>query len=388
MPVVSLTRKGHDRIGSGHPWIYRSDLAREPAGTKPGPVRILDARGHFAALAHYSPKSKIALRLLSLEDQPIDGTFYRERIARSIELRRSMFPDADAVRLVHGEADLLPGLVVDRYGDVLSVQTLTAPMDDIREMLFDLLEDQLHPRAIVERNDPRVRELEGLPQRKGVVRGATPGVIEYHEGTVRLVADPLEGQKTGAFLDQRENHLAARGYARGECLDCFSYSGGFALQLSQVAERVVAVEMAPKAAVDLRASVERNAAGPKVEVREVNVFDLLRDEIDKGTRFDTVVLDPPAFAKTKDKLSAAIRGYKEINLRALQLLRPGGILVTCSCSYHLGPEQFEQVVLAASIDAKRPLQIVERRGASRDHPTLLGGPETRYLKVLIGRVPA
>ncbi len=388
LQAVALTRRGQLRLASGHPWIYRSDLAVAPALPQGGPVRLVDARGRFAAIAHYSPLSKIALRLLSLEDQPIDRAFFAGRLARAIDLRRLVLPEADAVRLVHGEADLLPGLVVDRYADVLSVQTLTAPMDAMRETIFDLLQEQLSPRAIVERNDPRSRELEGLPQRKGVVRGGAPGIVEYREGEVRLLADPLEGQKTGAFLDQRENHLAARLYARGDCLDCFSYNGGFALQLAKGgATRIVAVEMAPKALVELRGSLGRNDLEGRVEVADKNVFDLLRDEIDRGIRYDTVVLDPPAFAKTKDRLSSALRGYKEINLRALQLLRPGGILVTCSCSYHVGPELFEETVLSAAIDARRPLQIVERRGAGRDHPTLLGAPETRYLKVLIGRVP-
>ena len=385
--VAEISRRGVDRARLGHPWIYRSDLAKTPALPEGGAVRVVDARGHFVALAHYSGRSKIALRLLTQEDQPIGPDFYGARIDRAIELRAMARPGADAVRLVHGESDLLPGLVVDRYRDVLSVQTLTPAMDAMRETIFDLLTERLAPRAIVERNDGRTRELEGLPSRKGVVRGEPPGIVEYLEGSVRLLADPIEGQKTGSFLDQSENHLAAAAYARGDCLDCFSYNGGFALQLAGRAAKVVAIEMGPKAAAECREGVVRNGA-TNVEVREANVFDVLRDEIDRGVRYDTIILDPPAFAKTKDKLEAALRGYKEVNLRAIQLLRPGGVLVTCSCSYHVGPERFEEMVLSAANDARRPLQIVERRGAGRDHPTLLGVPETRYLKVLIARTPA
>ncbi len=387
LPKAELTRRGADRVKTGHPWIYRSDLAREPALPGGGEVKVVDGRGHFVALAHYSGRSKIALRLLARDDQPLGREFYAERIGRALALREQLFPGADALRLVHGEADLLPGLVVDRYGGALSVQTLTPAMDALRETLFDILQEQLAPSAIVERNDVKSRDLEGLPQRKGVVRGEPPGLVEYREGEVALLADPLEGQKTGAFLDQRENHVAAAQYAAGECLDCFAYVGGFALQLARKAAKVIAVEMAPKAAADARAAIERNHAA-NVELREANVFDFLRDELDRGARYDTIVLDPPAFAKTKDKLEPALRGYKEINLRALQLLRPGGTLITCSCSYHVGPERFEEVVLAAANDARRPLQIVERRGAGRDHPTLLGAPETRYLKVLVARTPA
>jgi 23S rRNA (cytosine1962-C5)-methyltransferase len=385
--TAQLNKRGAERILTGHPWIYRSDVTREPALPGGGAVRVVDSRGHFLALAHYSGRSKIALRLLSREDQPLGRAFYEERISRALAMRQLLMPEADGLRLVHGESDLLPGLVVDRYGKVLSVQTLTPAMDIMRETLFDILQEKLAPVSIVERNDGRTRDLEGLPVRKGVVRGPAPGLVEYHEGSVTLLADPVDGQKTGAFLDQRENHLASAAYATGECLDCFCYAGGFALQMAARASHVLAVEMSPKAAAEAKSGVERNGAR-NVEVREANVFDLLRDEIDRGARYDTIVLDPPAFAKTRDKLQAAIRGYKEINLRAMQLLRPGGVLITCSCSYHLGPEPFEAMVLDAANDAKRPLQIVERRGAGRDHPSLLGAPETRYLKVLVGRTPA
>jgi 23S rRNA (cytosine1962-C5)-methyltransferase len=243
----------------------------------------------------------------------------------------------------------------------------------------------LQPRAIVERNDLRVRAHEGLPQRKGMLRGDPPGPVEFLEGEVRLVADLLEGQKTGAFLDQAENRVEAGRYARGRALDCFTYGGAFALQLARRADTVTAVDISEQAAAQGREAAARNGAR-NVEFKVANAFDLLRDESDKGERYDTIVLDPPAFAKSKSSLDAALRGYKEINLRAFHLLTPGGVLVTCSCSFHIDDAQFERTVLAAAGDAKRSVQVIERRGAGRDHPTLLGVPETRYLKCLILRV--
>jgi 23S rRNA (cytosine1962-C5)-methyltransferase len=385
LPEVRVTKKGLERLSSGHPWIYRTDLSKPPNLPQGGAVRILDLRGHFAALAHYSGVSKIALRLLSLNDQPIDRAFWAGRLSRAIALRDRIFPEADARRVVHGESDLLPGLIADQYGKAVSIQTLTPAMDQLKGLWAELLTEQLGATAIVERNDGRSRALEGLPVVQGMLKGSPPGLVEYHEGPVRLLADPLEGQKTGAFLDQRENHLAAVSYARGDCLDCFSYHGAFALQLARHAKAVTAIEMSAPAAARISEAATRNQF-TNIAVRESNVFDLLRDEIDRGTRYDTVVLDPPGFAKTKDRLESAIRGYKEINLRALQLLRPGGTLITCSCSYYLSAEAFEEMLRGAASDAKRPVQIVERRGASRDHPSLLGAPETRYLKCLIARV--
>ena len=258
-------------------------------------------------------------------------------------------------------------------------------MDALKPLWVELLRERLGVTAVVERNDGRSRALEALPVQKGMLFGDPPGVVEFHEGEVRLLADPVEGQKTGAFLDQRENHLAAATYGVGTVLDCFSYHGGFALQLARTAERVVAVEMSAPAAAQITLGAQRNGL-TNIEVKESNAFDLLRDELDSGRRYHTVVLDPPAFAKTKDRREAALRGYKEINLRAMQLLRPGGTLITCSCSYHIDAEAFEAMLLGAAVDAKRVVQVVERRGASRDHPGLLGAPETRYLKCFVARV--
>jgi 23S rRNA (cytosine1962-C5)-methyltransferase len=381
-----VTRRGSDRLAAGHLWVYRSDVSKAAAGVEAGDVVVIqDGRGRFLGKAFWSARSQIALRLVTREDEPVDEGFLAGRIASAIELReRALGPERFA-RIVHGEADLLPGLVVDRYGDVLAVQTLVPATERRKELLADLLWSALSPRSIVERNDVRVRELEGLAQAKGVLRGEEPGPLELVEGEVRLRLDVLGGQKTGAFLDQRENHLRAGEYARGACLDCFSYAGGFALQLARRAERVVAVEMQAPAAALLRENVARNRAA-NVEVVEANAFDFLRDRAEEEPAFDLVVLDPPAFAKNKAALPGARRGYKEINLRGLQILRPGGVLVTASCSYHLSEEALEEIVLDAANDAGRRVQVLERRGAGRDHPVLLGVPETRYLKCFFVRV--
>jgi 23S rRNA (cytosine1962-C5)-methyltransferase len=383
---VGVSRRAVERLDAGHLWIYRADVEKIPAGLEPGDVvALVDGRGRFLAKAFWSSRSKIALRVVTRDEVPIDTGFFAERLAQAIDLRARAFGDERFVRLVHGEADLLPGLVVDRYGEAAVIQTLVPATDRRKALLADLLVNALSLRTVVERNDVRVRELEGLTQTKGVLRGEPPGPVTYQEGDVRMTIDLLGGQKTGAFLDQRENHLRAGEYARGRCLDCFSYSGGFALQLARRAETVTAVEMQAPAAALLRENVARNRAA-NVEVVEANAFDYLRDRAEEEPAFDLVVLDPPAFAKNKDALPAARRGYKEINLRALQVLRPGGVLVTASCSYHLSEAELEAIVLDAANDAGRRVQVLERRGAGRDHPVLLGVPETRYLKSFFLRV--
>ncbi|MFN2546480.1 MAG: class I SAM-dependent rRNA methyltransferase [Myxococcales bacterium] len=387
-PTVVVSRRAVERLDQGHVWVYRSDLAAPETLAGGEVVRLADERGWFVGKAFYGAQSQIAVRLLTREDEPIDDAFFARRLGQAAKLRETLAPDPErrrAGRLVHGEADLLPGLIVDRYADCLSMQTLIEATDARRELFAGLLHDLVGPRAIVERNDVRVRAHEGLPQRKGLLRGEPPGPIEFLEGEVRLVADLLEGQKTGAFLDQAENRVEAARYASGRALDCFTYGGAFALQLAKNAESVVAVDINEQAAEQGRTAAARNGA-KNVEFKVANAFDLLRDESDKGERYDTIVLDPPAFAKAKSSIDPALRGYKEINLRAFHLLNPGGVLVTCSCSFHIDDAQFEKTVLSAATDAKRSVQVVERRGAARDHPTLLGVPETRYLKCLILRV--
>jgi len=386
--TVVLSKRAMERLAEGHVWIYRSDIAAPEALAGGEIVRLTDERGWFAGKAFYGSISQIAVRLLTREDEPIEEDFFVRRLSQAIALRDVTFSDParhGACRLVHGEADLLPGLIVDRYADCLSVQTLIEATEGRRELFADLLQRLLAPRAIVERNDVRVRAHEGLEQRKGMLRGSDPGPVEFLEGEVKLVADLLAGQKTGAFLDQAENRIEAGRYARGRALDCFTYGGAFALHLARRAEQVTGVDISEQAAAQGREGAARNGA-KNVEFKVANAFDLLRAESEAGERYDTIVLDPPAFAKTRSSIDAALRGYKEINLRAFHLLSPGGVLVTCSCSFHVDEATFERTVLQAASDARRSVQVVERRGAARDHPTLLGVPETRYLKCLILRV--
>ncbi len=386
-PSVTISRRGAERLVQGHPWIYRSDLEKAPAGVEGGEVVVLkDGRGRFLAKAFWSARSKIALRVLTREDVPVDEGFFAERLASALALRERLFPGEPALRLVHGEADLLPGLVADRYGDVVVLQTLVPGTERRKEMIAEMLWHALRLRSVVERNDVKVRELEGLPLLRGVVRGAEPGPLEYREGAARMKLDVLGGQKTGAFLDQRENRLRAGEYASGRCLDCFSYAGAFAWQLARRAERVTAVEMQGPAAALARENAALNRA-ENVEVVEANAFDYLREVSEREPEYDLVVLDPPAFAKNKESIPAARRGYKEINLRAIHALKPGGILFTSSCSYHLSEAMLEEIVHDAARDAGRPAQVLERRGAARDHPVLLGVPETRYLKCFVVRLP-
>ena len=388
-PAIVLSKRAVDRLAEGHVWIYRSDVAAPSMLGGGEVVRLTDERGWFAGKAFYGSTSQIAVRMLTREDEPIDEEFFARRLAQAIALREIVRADParrGAARLVHGEADLLPGLIVDRYADCLTLQTLIEATDARRNLFADLLQRLLAPRAIVERNDVRVRAHEGLEQRKGMLRGVDPGPVEFLEGEVKLVADLLSGQKTGAFLDQAENRLEAGRYARGRALDCFTYGGAFALQLARRAAQVIAVDVSEQAAAQGREAAARNGAH-NVEFKVANAFDLLRAESEAGERYDTIVLDPPAFAKTKASIDAALRGYKEINLRAFHLLSPGGVLVTNSCSFHVDEAMFERTVLQAASDAGRSVQVIERRGAAKDHPTLLGVPETRYLKCLILRAP-
>ncbi|MCI0569605.1 MAG: class I SAM-dependent rRNA methyltransferase [Myxococcaceae bacterium] len=384
MPEVALVRRGSDRWNAGHPWIYQADLDGDPGLQGGEVVRVVDGRGWLLGKAFYSRASKIALRAVTLEDEAIDEDFFRRRLAEADDLRRRALPGERSYRVVHGEADGLPGLVVDRYGDYLSVQFLVPATEQRKELLTRLLVERLSPKAVVNRSDAAVRKLEGLPQEKGLLFGELPESVHYEEGLVRLKVDLLGGQKTGTFLDQRENHVVAAQYASGEALDCFSYVGGFALQLATRAKRVTAVEISDAAAEQIRQNAALNRMD-NVDVVVANAFDFLRDAVDEGRRFDTVVLDPPSFAKTKDAVEGALRGYKEINLRALQLLRPGGFLITASCTYHVDEARFEDMLESAAVDAKRRVQIIEKRGAGRDHPVLMRLRETRYLKCYILR---
>ena len=383
MPTVTISRKGEQRVQAGHPWVYRSDVVAADAA--PGDiVRVEGLRGRPLGFAFYSDRSEIAVRMVAGEDDEPGPDFWRARIAAAAAYRGALALDATAFRVVHGEADRLPSLIVDRYGDCLVVQALSQAVDRALPDIARALVEVLRPAGILARNDPRVRLLEGLEQRVEPLFGTVPDTITVREGAVEYAVDPWRGQKTGLFLDQRENRDAARRYAMGRALDAFSYNGGFAMAIAPRCERVVAVDISADAVARIRANAERNGL-VNVEAREMNVFDELRELERAGERFDTIVLDPPAFAKNRGAVRKAVSGYKEINLRALKLLTPGGHLVTCSCSYHVSEAMFLDVVSEAAADAGATVTLVEKRAQGRDHPILLNVPETYYLKCLVLR---
>lgn len=386
LPVVKISRRGAKRLQDGHVWVYRSDIVSAD-GVAPGTAAgVTDERGKFLGTALYSSASQIAIRLISPHAVNDLSRLLRERIQEAITYRERVVRATDAYRVIFSEADFLPGLIVDRYNDLVSIQALTQAMDSepVRGVIVSELRDRLKPAAMAERVDPRIRELEQLPARpSGLVLGEKTSTVFTMNG-VRFHYQALEGQKTGSFLDQRENYAAAAGVAHGEALDVFCYQGGFALHLAQSCSKVTGVDSS-RPALEV---ADRNAQlnGRDIEWVEANAFDLLRDYADAGRRYDTIVLDPPAFAKNKANLETALRGYKELNLRALKMLRPGGILVTCCCSYHVSPAQYLEVVGASARDVHRNLRIMENRGQASDHPILLSVPETEYLKCVIAYV--
>jgi len=387
-PTVTISRRGADRLRDGHVWVYRSDIISAD-GISPGAlVRVTDERGKFLGTALYSSASQIAIRMISSHEVPDLLALLRERILQAIAYRERLLSlgnaqKTDAYRVIFSEADFLPGLIVDRYNDLLSLQILTQAMDaePVRQTVLAELTEKFHPAAIAERVDPKIRELEQLPPRpSSLLQGEKSATIFTMNG-VKFRFDAFEGQKTGAFLDQRENYAAAAEYAHGEALDVFCYQGGFALHLAQKCSHVTGVDSS-RPALEV---ADRNATlnGREIEWIEANAFDLLRDYSTAGRQYDTIVLDPPAFAKSKKTLDTALRGYKELNLRALKMLRPGGILVTCSCSYHVSPAEFMGVLTQASRDVHKTIRILENRGQAKDHPNLAVVPETAYLKCLI-----
>jgi 23S rRNA (cytosine1962-C5)-methyltransferase len=382
--TVTVSRKGAERARSGHLWIYRSDVLDAADASAGAAVHVRDERGRFVGSALYSDRSQIALRLLTWREAAIDRDWWRARLSDSFARRAGLERDADAFRLVYAEGDALPSLIIDRYADVLVLQTLSQGTEAVKDTLVELLCELLAPRAVIERNDVRVRALEGLPLTAGVLYGDAPAEMEVVQHGTRFRIAPLGGQKTGAFLDQRENHLAARRLARGRALDCFTFNGAFALHLAHSCDSVIGLDISAEAVAAARRNAELNNLS-NVEFREANVFDALREMQDAGERFDTIVLDPPAFAKNRASVRAAARGYKEINLRALKLLNPNGLLITCTCSYHMTEPQFHEVIAEAAAAARRRLQIVEKRIQSSDHPVLVGVPETLYLKCVIAR---
>jgi len=382
-PTVTITARGESRLREGHLGVYRADIAdaRASAGDV---VRVLGPRGRLLGSAFYSDRSQIALRLVIAGDRPADLALWRERIHAAVAFRDALAIDATAYRLIHGEADLMPSLVVDRYADALVVQALSQAADRLLPDLVPLLVEVTGASGVLARNDPRVRELEGLDRRVELLYGEVPEQVRVREGAIEYDADLWHGQKTGLFLDQRENRAAAAGYAHGRLLDCFSYHGGFALGLASRCPEVTAIDVSDAAVDRIRANAARHGLN-HVQALAANVFDELRRREQAGERYGTIVLDPPAFAKAKASVAKALAGYREINLRALKLLEPGGYLVTCSCSYHVNEAMFGQVLHEAALDARARVSVVEKRMQARDHPVLLGMPETYYLKCLILR---
>jgi 23S rRNA (cytosine1962-C5)-methyltransferase len=385
--TVKVNKRGADRVRNGHLWIYRSDVV-EISAEGGSIVAVKDERGNFIGQALFSDSSQIALRFLTQSNEEINTDWWRRRI-REAAGRRNIPADTNAYRLIYSEGDLLPSLIVDRYDDVLVLQTLSQGTDAVKRLLTELLIEEFKPRAVIERNDARVRELEGLPLVAATIYGESQRELEILQHGLRFYVEPLGGQKTGSFLDQRDNRLAARATAqttgRGRALDCFTFNGAFALHLASVCEQVTGIDISADAveAAGRNASINNLA---NVEFVEANVFDALREMESARERFDVIVLDPPAFAKNRASLKSAIRGYKEINLRALKLLNPGGVLITCTCSYHVSEELFLEIIAGAAIDAHRRVQIIEKRMQATDHPVLIGMPETYYLKCVIARV--
>jgi 23S rRNA (cytosine1962-C5)-methyltransferase len=381
---VHVSVRGAQRLRHGHLWVYAGDLTRESRDPAAPIVRVLDHGGNVIGYALYSAQSQIRLRLLVRGDDPPTPDLLRRRLESSIARRPPISPGT-ASRLVSGEADLLPSIVVDRYAECISLQTLSRGADALKPVLVEQLHQMLYPLLIVERNDVRARILEGLEEKRGILLGNIPRTVEIVENGVRFLVDPLAGQKTGFFLDQRDNRVAAAAYAHGRALDCFSNTGAFALHFARRCESVAAVDISRDSLEQARSNAELNAVS-NLSLHEANVFDHLRELERRGDRFDTICLDPPAFAKNRGALSSARSGYKEINLRAMKLLNPEGILVTSSCSYHLSETDFAELIADAARDAHRYAQVLEKRGQAHDHPVLATMPETAYLKCFILRI--
>jgi len=387
LTAVRVNRKAALRVESGHPWIFASDIVDRGAASSGDAVRVIDPKGRSLGTAHYSSTSQITLRLLSPGVETIDLAFLRRRIAAAEGYRRLVVDNSDAYRLVHAEGDLLPGLIVDRYGDYFVMQLLDQGMDRLTEQIVNVLEEQFSPRGIIARNDVPTRAKESLPVEVRSLSGEIPDRVAIRMNSLVWDADLQGGQKTGIFLDQRENYLAARRYARGRALDCFTATGGFALHIAGMCESVDGIDSSGPTLDTARANAQKNGIA-NVDFQRAEVLDYLPGLVAAHKRYDIVIVDPPAFTKSRGALEGAARGYKEINLRALRLLSPGGVLVSCSCSHHMSEAHLLEIVAAAALDCGKQLRVIERRTQSRDHPILLTVPETHYLKCLIFQVIA
>ncbi len=388
MGRLIIGSKGFSWFKKGHPWIFRNDLEKVEDAA-PGSIISLEKKtGEFLGQGFYSDRSKIAFRLISRSKEPVGREFWKRKLEEADEYRKNVVRDTNAYRMVYGESDGIPSLIVDRYGDHLVLQTLSQGTDQLTFLFADILSELFHPSSLILRNDLSVRGLEGLPQEKKVFQGDSPADLEAFEGGVKYSVDLWTGQKTGAFLDQRENRQAASRLLAGKVLDAFCYQGLFSLHSARKATRVIGVDSSPEAIDRAKANARLNGF-TNVEFQKENVFDFLKRQNREGETYDGVILDPPAFAKSKEDIRAAVRGYKELNLRAIRLLNPGGILVTCSCSYNLSEFEFVEMLRDSAKDARATMRIVEKGGQSADHPVLLSFPESHYLKCLfLQKIPA
>ena len=387
MGQVYLKPGKEKRVYSGHPWIFLSDIDHADKNVHPGDtVSVCTKQGRFLAKAVYNPRSQIALRILSLFDEPVDEAFIRNRVHRAVDYRRK-FADLQSCRLIHAEADGLPAIVVDSFGPVLSLQCLSFGMSKYQEIIVDALAEELSPLGIYERNDVPIRRLEGMEQSTGVLYGEVPDQVEISENGIRMNVDVKRGQKTGYFLDQKENRAAIAPFVKDmKVLDCFTHTGSFALHAAHFGAReVIGVDISDFACDCARENARLNRI-ENISFQAANAFDLLRNESESGERYDVIILDPPAFAKSKANVVSASKGYKEINLRAMKMIPDGGYLVSCSCSQHILSAMFKEIILQAALDARISLMQVEFRSQGRDHPTLPSAPETQYLKCGIYRI--
>ena len=384
---IYLRRGREQRVLGGHPWVFRSDIEREDGAADGLPVRVLTSAGRFLAMAVYNPRSQISLRILSRRDEPIDGAFIRGRVRRALDYRRR-FADLNSCRLIFAESDGLPAVIADKFGDVIVLQILCLGMERFKGDIVDALAQELSPRGVYERNDVPVRELEGLSQQTGLLWGEVPDRVEMQENGVRFLVDVKEGQKTGFFLDQKENRAAIAPFVSGmRVLDCFTHTGSFALHAARYgAAEVTGVDISEHACACALENARLNGVEDRVRFECANAFDFLRAHQTAKEQYDVVILDPPAFTKTRSAVEGALRGYKEINLRGMKLTRDGGFFVTCSCSQHVTPDLFRGMLLEAQKDARVQLRQIEWRTQGRDHPILLASPETQYLKCGIFQV--
>ena len=384
---VYLRRGREQRVLGGHPWVFRSDIEREEGAADGLPVRVLTSAGRFLAMAVYNPRSQISLRILSRRDEPIDGAFIRGRVRRALDYRRR-FADLNSCRLIFAESDGLPAVIADKFGEVIVLQILCLGMERFKGDIVDALAQELSPRGIYERNDVPVRELEGLSQQTGLLWGEVPDRVEMQENGVRFLVDVKEGQKTGFFLDQKENRAAIAPFVPGmRVLDCFTHTGSFALHAAHYgAAEVTGVDISEHACACALENARLNGVEDRVRFECANAFDFLRAQQTAKAQYDVVILDPPAFTKTRSAVEGALRGYKEINLRGMKLTRDGGFFVTCSCSQHVTPDLFRGMLMDAQKDAHVQLRQIEWRTQGRDHPILLASPETQYLKCGIFQV--